>query len=464
MFLRNQFGLMGGLLVLSAFLAGLGMVLADPPSDPLELSRKERELKANKLLTLVNSNFEEAKRYVKTDPEKAQAILRQSRLLLEEDDIGLEERQRADLKKQIEDRLRDINSQVLAYKLGVDKAATRAEFEKNLYADLKKLDREITPYHVVAATIKQKQDEIKAQKDKEKAMKEAYQAWLDRMSGKSQPSTETGFDKGAVSKTALKLTEQEIALLKALNSTMAVDFKGRELRKVLAYIEKQTEGAVTILPDDEEITKKKIDLDNPVSIKGNKLTVRTILHKILREQKLDYYIEDAIVNITSLDKAEKQTVKRRYPIGDLISIPSSPSMSPSMPMNPAMGGMNPQMQMTPQMQQLQRQLQMNPQMQLNPQQRQLLQQMTMMQKQQGQPNTAAGAGNAAENANIEALADLLANTVDLSYWATDKNPNAPGKISYFATTKAFTITASQEVHYLVAHQLDTIRYQKATGE
>ncbi len=127
-----------------------------------------------------------------------------------------------------------------------------------------------------------------------------------------------------------RLSSREIDLIRALNSTLKVKFEDMPLKDVFNLIEERTKGALTIMPDEDlasDPDKKRV-FDEPVKFKsGKRMTIRTMLHKILRDKNLDYYIEDGILIVTTKDNAEKQLVSKFYPISNLIPSPGEPSMS-----------------------------------------------------------------------------------------------------------------------------------------
>ncbi len=115
-----------------------------------------------------------------------------------------------------------------------------------------------------------------------------------------------------------KLTEKEIAMLRALNSIMSPDFEKTKLSKVLDYI--QDKAGLTILVDESSLRDANVDLyEDTVTFKANKITVRTILKKILADRGLTYVLKDGMAQVVTNEKARQMMVVRAYPIGDLVT-------------------------------------------------------------------------------------------------------------------------------------------------
>jgi hypothetical protein len=115
-----------------------------------------------------------------------------------------------------------------------------------------------------------------------------------------------------------KLTTKEVALLKALNSTLSVDFDKKRLSLVIELL--QDKAGLTILVDESSLKDANVDLyEDTVTFKVNKVTVRTILKKILADRGLTYVIREGMVSVVTQQKAREMMVVRAYPINDLVA-------------------------------------------------------------------------------------------------------------------------------------------------
>lgn len=115
-----------------------------------------------------------------------------------------------------------------------------------------------------------------------------------------------------------KLTSKEVALLKALNSTLSINFDKTRLSLVIEHL--QDKAGLTILVDGASLKDASVDLyEDTVTFKVSKVTVRTILKKILADRGLTYVIKEGMVQVVTQQKAREMMVVRAYPINDLVA-------------------------------------------------------------------------------------------------------------------------------------------------
>jgi len=114
-----------------------------------------------------------------------------------------------------------------------------------------------------------------------------------------------------------KLTKEEAALLKVLNSTISVDYNNNTLREIIDELDTRT-GGLNIFIDKASMQEVDVDYSTKINFKAKKVTVRTVLKKILGDLGLVYVIKDAGVHVVTPDKAKDFLVTRAYPVGDLV--------------------------------------------------------------------------------------------------------------------------------------------------
>jgi hypothetical protein len=182
------------------------------------------------------------------------------------------------------------------------------------------------------------------------------------------------------------MTDKEVALLKTLNSTMSVNYDKDKFKSVIGHIQDKT--GLSIIIDEASLRDANVDYEaDTVDFKVAKVTVRTILKKVLGDKGLTYIIKEGAIQVMTPKKASEFTVVKTYQIDDLIA--PSPQMQARF--GPLMG---------------QLQMQQNAQM----------------------------------------LANMIASTIEPSYW----QPNGPGVIQFYAPTRSLIIRASAEMHYQLA--------------
>src|SRR5207249_7587445 len=100
-----------------------------------------------------------------------------------------------------------------------------------------------------------------------------------------------------------KLTKEEKTILKALNSTLSVDFDDKKFKEVIDYLQDKT--GMAILIDQGSMKETMLEYNDPVSLKVSKTTVRTILRKILQDRGLTYVIKENSLLVVSTAKARE---------------------------------------------------------------------------------------------------------------------------------------------------------------
>jgi hypothetical protein len=180
-----------------------------------------------------------------------------------------------------------------------------------------------------------------------------------------------------------QLTEKEVALLKALNSSLTVNYKEEKLSAVISHLMERT--GLTIIADPASLQDAMVDYEaDTVTLQFPKMQVRTALKKILGDKGLTYIIKEGNIMIMTPKKASEYTVMRTYQVDDLV-------------------------QVDPQIQRM----------------------------------FGPFVAQAQRIQNAQMLINLIQSMTDGSYWA----PNGPGTISFYPPTNTLVIRASAEMHY-----------------
>jgi hypothetical protein len=289
-------------------------------ADDFDVLRARQEIAAQKLFEEVKSTLAAARRLERSNPAEAVRVLRKC-LALVEDDTALSEQQRTGLQRQLRARLRDMETaarakavdDLQAKKPATDKRDRDAEGQSNPSS--------------LARKAKEAYDAAKgrvAEADSIKSAKNAGFGATVRSTEEAAVPTDKAmtFASSYAYRAALRgkqqLTDKERSLLKALNSVMTVDFKKSAFRDVIDYIMEKT--GQTIVLDQESLKEAMVEYDDPVTFKGKKLAVRTILKKVLGDVGLTYVIQEGTIQVVTPQKARETVVARAYPIGDLASV------------------------------------------------------------------------------------------------------------------------------------------------
>ncbi|MFO0843392.1 MAG: hypothetical protein U0797_13495 [Gemmataceae bacterium] len=114
--------------------------------------------------------------------------------------------------------------------------------------------------------------------------------------------------------TATKMTAKERGILKALGTTISVEFEKNSLEDVIGFLKRVTD--VEILVDRRALEEASVSYETPLTLKA-KLSMRTVLKRLLGDLNLTYVIKDEAIQITSRERAKEMTTVRAYYIGDL---------------------------------------------------------------------------------------------------------------------------------------------------
>ena len=115
-----------------------------------------------------------------------------------------------------------------------------------------------------------------------------------------------------------KLTEKEVVMLRALNSTLSVNWDKTSFREVIDLLHDKAD--LPILIDEQSLKDAMVDYSDPVTFKATKATVRTILRKVLADRGLGYILKDGMVQVVTQQKARETMVVRTYPVSDLVAV------------------------------------------------------------------------------------------------------------------------------------------------
>lgn len=114
---------------------------------------------------------------------------------------------------------------------------------------------------------------------------------------------------------AVKMTDEEKALVKALNTPIPVNFSESAFDGVIEYL--QTVTGQTILIDKQAMEEAGVKYDAPVTMKNKSVTLRTVLRKVLGDLGLAYVIKDGSIQVTTPLRAKETLTVRTYYLGDL---------------------------------------------------------------------------------------------------------------------------------------------------
>jgi hypothetical protein len=318
--------------ILAAAVA-VGLILVGRGSaraDDLDDFAARQKIAAQKALADIKSNLVQARKFEATDPEKARGFLRVAQFLLE-DTQGLSERERADLTQQIQRGLRQVEAAVRERDRRANEDAERDSFKQKQEARKRELEMkakyasgvgQANDFINTGKTVLGKYAELKLKRENN-IVKMGLEDWET-----FSVMTEERWNKARQDwiaryrKTGQEMTQAEKDLLKMLNSTLSVDFKGHTLKQVIEYLQDKTDGKMSIFVDEQSLKEADVDYDSPVTFKAGKVTMRTVLKKVFADRGLTFIIKEAAIHVMTPAKAREYLVVRTYPVSDLLGTPN----------------------------------------------------------------------------------------------------------------------------------------------
>jgi hypothetical protein len=308
-----------------ALLAALTATSVLRAQDYFEVKKREMAVQAQQTTADVIAALDKSKELEKTSAAQAKELLQKS-LLAVSDSNALDDKQRADLRGRLLARLKEVEATNREQKAGAEstgKAAAdktaREEKERQALGKLQGQQKSI--FDQSKDRIDSGKKLLDAQNDlrsaKEKGLTDATLDVL-RSNSKTQEQRITSYfiAKSDMRKTS-KLSKEEAALLKTLSSTISVDFDKNPFKDVMNYLTDKL--GINIFPDTASLKDAGVEYDTPVTFKAGKVTVRTVLKKILGDLGLTYVIMEGNIQVITPDRTKDYMVVRSYPIQDLVA-------------------------------------------------------------------------------------------------------------------------------------------------
>ncbi len=317
----------GRILLALGLVLGLGLIAA--ADDLLDRFARENTIKTQKLLGEVNDAVGRARQLEGRDPAAARDALRKV-LIQVEDAAFMPEKQRANIEQQLRNRIDQLGKAIRAREAEADRKAQQ-DFKKLPPADYRPPLG--PPKGGPGSIAEQRIGSAKGALDVLAYHKAAFERGYVAAQRDIFESAAQGMKEERVSARYLwglehrhneKLSKEEKAVLKALNSVMSVDFDKTRFKDAIEYIQEKT--GINILLHENSLKDAMVEYDDPVNFKIKKTTVRTILRKVLYERGLSYIIKEGAIHVLTAQQARETLVTRTYPIADLVS--PDPRMGP----------------------------------------------------------------------------------------------------------------------------------------
>lgn len=114
-----------------------------------------------------------------------------------------------------------------------------------------------------------------------------------------------------------KLTEAELAILKALDTPIDADFSKDKLSDVVDFLKKRFK--IEAVLEKRALEEVGASYDSEITLKM-KASTRAVLKRILSDLNLTYVVKEETLLITSIERAKTMTTTRSYYLGDLVGV------------------------------------------------------------------------------------------------------------------------------------------------
>jgi hypothetical protein len=321
-----------GFLTLAAL--GVSLIIAGPAAaDPPDVNQfvRQDQVEAQKAEREVTGALAEARRLEASNPETAIKRLRSARGRVE-DARGLSDERRRDLLAQLDQRLRHVQDSLRRQQAAAQEAADNAAARERDRQARQHLTPRQSPTDQAKDFINRRREQLGSSADISRRKQQGIQSVMADIDLSSVPvDRDMRFPKDWRRRTDLRkkftgpqLTQQEKNLIKALNSTLSVDFNKVALRDVLNFLQQKTNTSIIV--DKEALREAQVDYDDPVEFTAPKVSYRTILRKLLADRGLAYILNQGVIEVVTPQRARETLVTRTYSIQDLM--PLTPGLSP----------------------------------------------------------------------------------------------------------------------------------------
>ncbi len=113
----------------------------------------------------------------------------------------------------------------------------------------------------------------------------------------------------------IQMTEKEEQILKSLETAVSLNLQDRPFEEALQDLSNKMNQELFI--DKQSLKDAGLDLTRPISFKGN-VSARTALRAILQSNQLTFLVKGEMIQVVTLERAERELSTRSYYLGDLV--------------------------------------------------------------------------------------------------------------------------------------------------
>jgi hypothetical protein len=322
MFTITGRGSLLSLLVL--MLGGTGLARAQE-ADPLDRVRKLREIEAQRVEKEFREGREYAYRVVRTEPTRAFDRI-QSLLDIVAADEALDASRRDQLTRTLKRDVSLLRGILADRKARNDESTARAaaRVESRRTEDPRRTNDARSAVDAARSRIESMNSRVTDARSTRAQTNDRYLATQAQVDASAKPPASDyelpadWVEKSKRRSPEQKLTAREKALLDALQKPISVDFSGDTFSSVIEYLQKLT--GQTIVMDKQALEEANVTYDTPVTLRLPKVSLRTVLKRMLGDLNLTYVIKEESIQITTPARAKEMMVTRAYYVGDLVGM------------------------------------------------------------------------------------------------------------------------------------------------
>ncbi|MFO0946563.1 MAG: hypothetical protein U1D30_11530 [Planctomycetota bacterium] len=109
--------------------------------------------------------------------------------------------------------------------------------------------------------------------------------------------------------------EEEVR--EALTRPITFEFQETPLSDVINYLRDYTR--VNVIPDLAAMEQVGVSLDTPVTLRLERVTLKSALRLLLRPLEMTYMVQDGVLQLTTTEVATGNLITKVYPVGDLVT-------------------------------------------------------------------------------------------------------------------------------------------------
>ena len=302
-----------------ALLAG-GLLLARPVAagegDALKETQERLRVEAQRLELLVSDALDRSDKIGKSNPMRAVEILREAKTQIEADKEALKPERRESLSRKIVLALRAWGER--ADNPLITAGPTRPVTPRSNPAD----EEARRSKEEAARRINDYKSAVASGKEINRQMADGfYQTYNSVLKSSIPEHRDMTFPADWVEKSKrrsqmIKLTEEEKKIVKALNTPLPIEMEGRTFKDVLDFIREKS--GVAIVVDQRALDDLNITYASMINVNLGKVTMRTVLKRVLGDLNLTYVMKDGAIQVTTPARAKEMLTTRVYSVADLM--------------------------------------------------------------------------------------------------------------------------------------------------